>query len=313
MPKLRCVRPGCRFAMSERALERVTTVAVKAKTIVLGREMRGDKVFRLIVASCIAQITANAQGVVQRDGESLHQMRVGLRRLQAALRLFSGIFAAPELTILRMRVKAFARDLSSARNLDVLIEQTMEPMALAIGNSACERLRRQAGPMRQDAWNRAVAAVKSDVLPLLLADLVAVADRRHKRSLRVIPAKRLAKAALNDFLKSVRRRGRGFSSLTPDERHRLRIALKHMRYAAEVFAALYRKKKKVRRYIETLRCLQDGLGEMNDLATAMHYWGHHSKAMVRRIEAVQRIRHDALHAEMHRVWTSFKKQRPFWT
>ena len=47
--------------------------------------------------------------------------------------------------------------------------------------------------------------------------------------------------------------------------HRLRIALKKLRYTAEFFAPLY-PKKKVKALCEKLRGLQEHLGDINDIA-----------------------------------------------
>jgi triphosphatase len=51
------------------------------------------------------------------------------------------------------------------------------------------------------------------------------------------------------------------------QRHRLRIAAKRMRYAAEFFASLYRGKR-VRPFVGALARLQDVLGKANDAAVA---------------------------------------------
>ncbi|MGH8772251.1 MAG: CHAD domain-containing protein, partial [Burkholderiales bacterium] len=50
-------------------------------------------------------------------------------------------------------------------------------------------------------------------------------------------------------------------------RHRLRIAVKKLRYAAEFFASLFAKKR-AQKYIASLMALQDVLGTLNDAAVA---------------------------------------------
>ena len=60
--------------------------------------------------------------------------------------------------------------------------------------------------------------------------------------------------------------GRTSSNCRPRQRHRLRIALKKLRYATEFFEALYRKS--TRPYLAALKDLQDGLGHLNDVAVA---------------------------------------------
>jgi CHAD domain-containing protein len=53
-------------------------------------------------------------------------------------------------------------------------------------------------------------------------------------------------------------------SLDEHDRHRLRIALKKLRYAAEFFEPLY-KKKRVKRYLRQLKGLLEDLGALNDV------------------------------------------------
>ncbi|MGH7094303.1 MAG: CHAD domain-containing protein, partial [Stellaceae bacterium] len=64
----------------------------------------------------------------------------------------------------------------------------------------------------------------------------------------------------------VKKRSRGFARQSPEQRHRVRIALKKWRYTAEIFAGLY-DPAETRRFIQGLKRLQDRLGDANDLQT----------------------------------------------
>ena len=55
--------------------------------------------------------------------------------------------------------------------------------------------------------------------------------------------------------------------MTAADRHQLRIAAKKLRYAADGFAGLF-PQKPAQRFVGRLKGLQDGLGALNDLATA---------------------------------------------
>ena len=68
--------------------------------------------------------------------------------------------------------------------------------------------------------------------------------------------------------RNVRRRGRLFGSLTPEARHKLRIALKSVRYASEFFGHLFLPRSAVRRYTRRAAALRDLLGELNDATVA---------------------------------------------
>ncbi|RMF33091.1 MAG: CHAD domain-containing protein [Alphaproteobacteria bacterium] len=65
----------------------------------------------------------------------------------------------------------------------------------------------------------------------------------------------------------VRKMGRRFDRLSVAERHELRKDIKRLRYAAECFAPLCRDKP-ARRFLKSLKALQDGFGALNDAAMA---------------------------------------------
>jgi CHAD domain-containing protein len=71
---------------------------------------------------------------------------------------------------------------------------------------------------------------------------------------------------LDARLEKAARRAKHLDELDEKERHKLRIALKKLRYSAEFFAPLF-KGKRVARFIEKLSGLQDAFGDMNDAAT----------------------------------------------
>ena len=67
----------------------------------------------------------------------------------------------------------------------------------------------------------------------------------------------------------MRKRGKQLAQLDANKRHKLRIQVKKLRYAAEFFSGLCQNKKAVRRqkkFMPALERLQDGLGDLNDIA-----------------------------------------------
>ena len=70
---------------------------------------------------------------------------------------------------------------------------------------------------------------------------------------------------LDRQVRRVKKRARIAKSREEGDVHRLRIALKKLRYTAEFFAPLY-PKKDVARYLKKLRGLQNHLGDLNDAA-----------------------------------------------
>jgi CHAD domain-containing protein len=87
------------------------------------------------------------------------------------------------------------------------------------------------------------------------------------------PVAEVAGALLDKRLKRVRKLGRHFDGLAPEERHRLRIALKKLRYAIDFLHSLY-DADAARSYRKRLAKLQDALGHANDVATARSMLAH---------------------------------------
>jgi len=78
------------------------------------------------------------------------------------------------------------------------------------------------------------------------------------------PIATLASRVLDRRRKVAKRRLKGFARQSARQRHRLRIALKKLRYASEMLAPLY-DSGRAERFIRRLKRLQDELGEANDV------------------------------------------------
>ena len=77
----------------------------------------------------------------------------------------------------------------------------------------------------------------------------------------------VADSLLEKQFKRVCKRSKAFDTFDADERHKLRIACKNLRYNAELFGQLY-SDRKVKRFIKLLKPAYDRLGELNDLRSA---------------------------------------------
>ncbi len=61
---------------------------VRAGTIDLDPEVSTAEAFQIIALSCLDHAAANSRAVREGETEGVHQMRVGLRRLRAAISVF---------------------------------------------------------------------------------------------------------------------------------------------------------------------------------------------------------------------------------
>jgi CHAD domain-containing protein len=251
------------------------TTARKAEPVELHRAITMEEGFRVIASNCLAQVRGNEAGVRRgNDPESVHQMRVGLRRLRSALRLFSRWIAFPP--PLQQELVWLGDQLGAARDADVLADSTLPKVTAACPQDPeARRLRRFASKTAAQSRRRAGSAVASarySRLMLSAADWLE-APRWHDAldppapSALTQPLNQRARQILKRLHDRLRQRGKRLAQGTPEERHRVRIAAKNARYATEFFQSL-RPARRVERYVRRLAALQDALGDLNDAAVA---------------------------------------------
>lgn len=257
--------------------------ASKAQPLLLDAAMTVEHVFQAIAANCLEQVGGNQDGVIQGKGqgaevESLHQMRVGLRRLRSALGMFKTLLALPQ--ALQDELDWLAGALGEARDWDVLAGHTLAQLdgdaaAGVSGPGALAQLTQAAQALAQAKHAlvaQAVASTRYTALMLGLQRWLHGSDWRSSctpRQLQRLDAgvQGFARRTLRADQHKLMKRGKRLLHATPQQRHRVRIAAKKTRYATEFFASLF-SNGKVRPYVGRLAVLQDELGEMNDVQVA---------------------------------------------
>ena len=248
--------------------------AVKADNIELSPGMSVQQALYAIVGNCVAQVQANEAGVVTgNDPEFVHQMRVGLRRLNSALGLFRRVLTHPP--VLREDLDWIRGELGAARDWEVLALDTLGDLIEA-GHAEDDLPRLQQMTLRRAARNRrrAAAAVQSDRYTHALLALGAWAQAMLGQPLSGIDGASMPEA-IREFSAQVmvrrnaqlHRRGKRLKTADEEARHEMRLSAKKLRYAAEFFRALY-PVGKLRAYIGELAALQEVLGQLNDAAVA---------------------------------------------
>ena len=296
---------------------------VKAVPGYIAKSMRPEEAFRATLTDCLAQITANAASLrVGRSVEGLHQLRVAFRRLEVALGAFGKEFGQDWIEELRGRAKILLSRLSPARDLDVFTSKLLASPPKSGVADGLTQLRARAESARDTAWLAAQACISSADFEIFTDDIAALAGsqlpltRDHK-----LP--RAAKRILGRQIKRVKKRAKSAKSEEEGDMHRLRIALKKLRYTAEFFAPLY-PRRKVGRYLKEVRGLQNHLGDLNDVANVRSVVGgllrekskkeddgsmrYAAGAMVGWYGA--QVPHAVKHAL--RRYKTFKRVKPFW-
>ncbi|MFD2271761.1 CHAD domain-containing protein [Undibacterium arcticum] len=253
---------------------------VKAARLELSSKLTVEQGFQIIVGNCLTQVQGNETGVAQgSDPESVHQMRVGLRRLRSALGLFAQVAPCP--AALQAELNWLATELGAARDWEVFAGSTLTVVASACPDEPdLSQLQQAALAVAQENRQQAAAAVGSVRYAHLLLSLGGWTQGTRWRDLLADPERALA-APLAEFAAQtltlchgkLKKRGKRLRDGTPQVRHRVRIAAKKVRYATEFFQSLY-PAKWARPFVEALTTLQDALGWLNDAAVAQGLLRH---------------------------------------
>jgi inorganic triphosphatase YgiF len=254
----------------------VEAVPVKSVPLALDDGMSVEEGFAAIVQACLAQFQANLPGgLASGDIEYVHQARVALRRLRAALRLFGKTCALPPELLDSLRTLAAA--LGPARDWDVLCCETLPAIAphypeAAVwqrGMQALESHRTGVREAMRDALTQARPGAWLLAMQRWLlqhgwrADPAGGTLPEAQRFAQLAPLDAWVRRALQKGHRPIVRGARDFATLSPARCHALRIAIKRQRYAAEFFQTLFKGERQAR-YLAVLRDAQDSLGRAND-------------------------------------------------
>lgn len=299
--------------------EKETPQPFKAGELTLDPEAAAAAACVRIFDDCAAQIHRNEQGFLDgSEPEYLHQLRVGLRRLRAALGMPRDMAWREALHPLRADLQWLSRSLSRARDWDVFVEEVrrmLHKTQVPGRRRLSLQMAREWNSVLQDARND-VRAARYQQLWLQLAKLAVVhagtiapqtstlsfakhtLSRRYARLIRHGEPRALDNAAL----------------------HAIRIDAKKLRYSAEFFLSLWQKKEG-NRFVETLKRLQDVLGRISDASAGraiMAQLGTAGGASGERgahrlvFEGIEEAE-AAARAQLAMAWKRFVGTRPHWT
>ena len=247
--------------------------AVKAQPLALDAAMSVEQVFLAIAGNCLEQVSGNQDGVAAgEDVESVHQMRVGLRRLRSALAMFKSLLVLPD--GLKSELDWLGGALGEARDWDVLAGDTLARLdgeaqadAAALAQAAHAQARVKHVQAAQAVTSARYTACMLGVQRWLQAR--AWRDSCSVRQVRRLdaPICPFARATLRKDQRRLVKRGKRLLHATPQQRHRVRIAAKKTRYATEFFSSLLGARA-VQPYVGRLSALQDELGWLNDVQVA---------------------------------------------
>ena len=304
------------------ALAGMRSAPARAARVALTDSLSIAQASQLIVTSGLEQIQANEDGVLAGgDGEYLHQMRVGVRRLRACFAMLRRVVPAARLDPVRAELKWLNARLGSARGWDVFVREMLPQFKRSLGagatDDALEALGRAAAARGERAQRLARSALRSQRVSRLLLELGRIAaggglvfDGEGTR----MPARVFTATLLQRRCERVLARGVARKCDSAAALHALRIAVKKLRYAVEFFGGIY-PAHAVKDFRDPLLKLQDCLGTINDaytmrvhvrsclpadaeLADCLVDWSAH-------VIDHERIR-------LRKPWRRFRQARAFW-
>ncbi len=285
--------------------------AQRAAALRFERGIGVDAAFRAVVGNCLEQILPNASELASSTHaqEHVHQLRVGLRRLRTALRLFDG-WATQINPVWTTTLAEIFTLLGGTRDRDALGAEVI-PALRSAGAPWVEL------PAPVDAADPVLVARSGRFTQTMLdlLDLSALADRADEQE-PTADAKdfaTLARERLALWHREVRRDAKRFDTLDDAARHRLRRRVKRLRYAAEFAAPLF-DTKAVARFLKQLEPVQECLGRGNDVNVALALFRSQVETVPAAWFAVGRLtawREDLLE-ESAAVLKEFRHAGPFW-
>lgn len=258
------------------ALRPVSSVTAVAKPRGAPPLVRADQpvaeAARRILQRHVEQLIARQYGLAYaEDLEYVHEMRVAIRRLRAAMRVFCKSFVGG-LKAESKQLCELAGVLGAARDADVFVDflkkySKSRPREI---RNALRGLIRWERDQRRESYRQLMAICRSSAYQEFLGLLYHAVKSRSVDNGDVVSSEKglarlvgqRARKALAKGMGQVMKFGKNLHRLTADEQHQLRIGCKKLRYAAEFFTEI--SPPQLQDVIGSLVQLQDLLGKAHD-------------------------------------------------
>ncbi|MGB9144162.1 MAG: CYTH and CHAD domain-containing protein [Aestuariivirga sp.] len=263
------------------ALLREKPCPVKAEPMDSRSWLTIDDAVTAILSNTLTQYVANWACLRGTDDpESVHQMRVALRRMRCGLAIFQRALPHAAFDVLREDAGRLASAFDPVRNADAFRMSVLQgPLASADRPENCDAVRDILEKQRVAAYGRAHTEVESFAATAFVLKVQNFLARHAwselpagtESSQRQMPLKEFSRAVLDRQRARAAKRGKEVILLSDEARHKLRIALKNLRYSVEFLGALFVRSRRRRTYLKKMSALQDLLGNRNDIVVAMSY------------------------------------------
>jgi len=257
--------------------------------------------------------------ILSNDTEALHQMRVSIRRMRSVIFIFKTAITTKTAKDIYTSLSDIASYFDRARDIDVYIEtflkkEQLTPIELQIYKIATKQ--------RKDEYKKIKRFLRSKkYMKIMKKFKLWLKDRGYRIGLTkeqlCILKEEVTRYALNRLQKynaKIVSQGNILENNWEDEQaHRLRIKLKKMRYAVELFTPYF--KKELEYFKKILKELQDILGIIHDIYVIreLHKAFLHSnkhkelKDYTKKIEMYGITKKEKLKEEFFLKWALYKQ------
>jgi triphosphatase len=251
-----------------------------AKAVKIKKHWSTCRAMRVIMRASLTHIEANLEGAIaNQDPEFVHQLRLGLRRMRSAIR----IFQPTDLKSVVIDLQWVEKLLGECRDYQIFVTRVLPPICDSFSNV---RISKRVADYALREINLRVELVRSALSSERLAQaLIAINEwlattvqwiyvgpcgTRKSRNLCKQSTSKVFRYASKEISRAYRRIGsvkQNVGKISATARHRIRINEKRLRVSLEFFASLY-EKNKVSSSIKCLEAIQDQLGRANDFEVA---------------------------------------------
>jgi inorganic triphosphatase YgiF len=234
-----------------------------------------SEALRAIIEETLGHLLANQPAALAGDPEGVHQVRVAVRRIRSALRLFSPHLEQHAKRLFEDELRHAGQTIGEARDWDVFCDEILPQVSeTPEARKFSEMMKPPAEARRAAAHQTCVRRLQDPSFRALVLGLAAwmeegredsgqVGDDGLKRDIGDI-----AGNLLDRLDAKATKRGRAVRpDALPAELHPLRKSLKKLRYSVEFLESIF-PPKKAKRFLRHLKKLQEALGEINDAAMA---------------------------------------------
>jgi CHAD domain-containing protein len=298
--------------------------------VALDPAMSVETALERIGRRCLTHLLSNEQPTLAGEPEGIHQMRVAIRRLRSALLALKRPLQEKHYRWASEELRWIAHALAPVRNLDIFATSLVPPVTRALPArtdferlvDATERRRRAA---LYDAKQAILSERYTESMLRLLRWFVARGWRDQQISEHAVvllaPIVDVAPDLIQQHHRKACKRSKRFEELTATQRHKLRIALKHLHYIVEFLGSLF-DEVNVRTFVKCLKSLQDDLGYANDVRVAHDLVDQIGDATNQDVRAINRAGgiglgwHERVLADrnskIRRRVRRFRRLDPFW-